>query len=156
MNRTRRVTVTVAAATGLLGAAGAAAVTVAGLAGDTSTHIPIVPSTAIASEPRQVGAAAEQAGAQSRAALQAYVSSMAGQADQLGDRVNAAEVRLTAARAARARLRARVRAHAAAVARAQAAAATSRQQHSPATHTSTGASSAAHGDDEGEGGGDDD
>jgi hypothetical protein len=146
MNRTRRVTATVVAATGLLGGAGAAAATVAGhVANKDDTS-----ASAGASSGRHAETAAEQAEALGRATLEDYVAGMSERADRLGQRVTAAEARLIAARTARARLVARVHARTAALARARAAtveaaaSAPSAQTHhasAPATHTSPGASS---------------
>jgi hypothetical protein len=159
MNRSRRVTATVIAATGLLGAAGAAAATVSGLSGNrTSKDDAAVSATALSG--RHVQTVAERSAADGRSTLEDYISAMSQRADRLGERVAAAEGRLTGARKERARLIARVRAQTAALARARVATeATStptvRNEHSsaPATHTSTGASSGGHGDD-GEGGDD--
>jgi tartrate dehydratase alpha subunit/fumarate hydratase class I-like protein len=168
MNRSRRVTATVLAATGLLGAAGAAAATVAGLVGSDSPKEDALASKA-ATSGHHAQSAEEKAAALSRAALQDYVAGMSERSDRLGGQVSAAEARLEAARTVRARLIAQVRAQAAALARARVAAEESaptvRSQQSssaPATHTSTGASSGGgdDGDDHehegGDGGGDDD
>jgi hypothetical protein len=165
MNRSRRVTATVLAATGLLGAAGAAAATVTGLAGSHSPKQDALASPA-ATSGDHAQSAEEKVAALSRAALEDYVAGMSERADRLGERVSAAEARLMAARAVRARLIAQVRAQAAALARARVAAEEStaivRNQRSsaPATHTSTGASSGGGDDGDehegGDGGGDDD
>jgi hypothetical protein len=168
MNRTRRVTATVVAATGLLGGAGAAAATVAGHVANTSPKDDTSASAGAVSG-RHAETAAERADALGRATLEDYVAGMSERANRLGERVTAAEARLIAARSARASLLARVHAQTAAVARArvataQAAASTpTAQTHhaaAPATHTSTGASSGGgdDGDDhehEGGDGGDD-
>ena len=149
MNRTRRVTATVVAATGLLGGAGAAAATVAGHVANKSPKDDASASAGAVSG-RHAETAAERADALGRATLEDYVAGMSERANRLGERVTAAEARLIAARTARARLVARVHARTAALARAQAAtaeaaaSAPSVQTHhasAPATHTSTGASS---------------
>jgi len=162
MNRTRRVTATVVAATGLLGAAGAAAATVAGLTGDKSSEDNVRVSAAAISG-RHAQSAAGQADASGRTALEDYIAGMSQRANLLGARVTAAEVRLMAARTTRVRRIAHVRAQSAALARARVAAEVStptsrnKQSSAPATHTSTGASSGGHGeDDHGDGGGGDD
>lgn len=163
MNRTRRVTATVVAATGLLGAAAAAAATVTGLTADQSANKD-APASAAALSGGVGLSAAEQADAAGRTTLEDYIAAMSQRANHLGDRVTAAEARLGAARAERARLLAQVRARTAALARASEAAratVTVERSSAPATHTSTGASSGGHGDDGGDdhgddGGGDDD
>src|SRR5471030_844775 len=101
MNRTRRVTATVVAATGLLGAAGAAAATVAGLSGDSSPNHNATASAG-ANAGRHAQTAAEQADANGRTTLENYISTMSQSADRLGERVTAAEARLTSARKKRA------------------------------------------------------
>jgi hypothetical protein len=165
MNRSRRVTATMVAATGILGAAGAAAATVGGLT--RSKVVPTDKSAAVVAPAAvRVGSAEQTDG---RTALEDYVVAMLHRGDRLGERVTAAEAGLAAAKARRARLIEAVKAEAAALrARAatqQAAALLARQEPSsaPSTHTSTGASSAGGGDDEDEGrqheddgGGDDD
>jgi uncharacterized membrane protein YgcG len=166
MNRSRRVTATVVAATGLLGGAGAAAATVAGHVANKSSKDDASTSAGAISG-RHAETAAEKADALGQAALEDYVASMSERANRLGERVTAAEARLIAARSARARLIAHIHAKTAALARARVEAAatmSSAQTHDtspPATHTSTGASSGGgdDGDDDehegGDGGGDD-
>jgi hypothetical protein len=145
MNRTRRVTATVVAAAGLLGAAGVAAASVSGLTGDKSSKIDASPSTAAASG-RHAQTAGERADALARTTLEDYIAGMSQRANRLGERVTAAEARLIAARTVRARLIAQVRARVAA----DDATPTTRNQPSsaPVTHASTGASSAGHGEDD--------
>jgi hypothetical protein len=165
MHRSRRVTATVLAATGLLGAAGAATATVAGFSGTESPNDDALASATAASG-HHAESAAQQAAALSRTSLEDYISGMSERANRLGKRVDGAEARLIAARKARARLIARARAQAAALARARVSAEensptvrTRQPSSAPATHTSTGASSAGGGDDHehegGDGGGDD-
>ncbi|MGZ4616016.1 MAG: hypothetical protein ACXV4A_10680 [Actinomycetes bacterium] len=166
MNRTRRVAATVVAATGLLGAAGAAAATIAGPAGaEAGQDNALAPAAHTSAPDTPAGTSSGETADGGRGALADYVATMSRRADRLDDRVGAAERRLSAARATRARLLATARAHAAALAREQATAAAAtapaarQQAPAPATHTSTGASSAGpgddHGDDHGEGGHDD-
>jgi hypothetical protein len=154
MNRSRRVAATVVAATGILGAAGAAAATVGGL---TGSKVAQNDKPAAVSEPDAAAAVSSSEQTDGRTVLEDYVDSMAHRGDQLGERVSAAENRLAAAKATRARLieivRARTAALRARVTAEEAAAPVARQQHSsaPSTHTSTGASSGGEGDDDGGG-----
>jgi hypothetical protein len=75
MKRTRRVTATVVAATGLLGAAGAAAATVTGLSGNGAPKDD-APVSAAAGSGHHAETAAERADAQGRSTLEDYIAEM--------------------------------------------------------------------------------
>lgn len=154
MNRSRRATATIVAATGILGAAGAAAATVGGLTG--SKVAPTGEPATVAAPVAEAASSGEQT--DGRTALEDYVAAMSHRSDRLGERVAAAEARLAVVKARRARLIAVVKAEAAAlrarVAAEQAAALVALQQRpsAPSIHTSTGASSGGGGDDGDDGG----
>lgn len=151
MRRSRRIALTVATATGLLGGAGAA---VAGI--DAST------GTGSSGSTPQSSPVAQSSSDDGTGALRGYVDDMSARAGRLEDSLAAARTRLSHVRSARAARLAALQAQAAAAqaAAAQAAAQASQQPGSaPAVHTSTGASGAGgSGEDEHEGeheGGDD-
>lgn len=135
MRRSRRIALTVATATGLLGGAGAA---VAGI--DAST------ATGTSGSTPQSSPVAQSSSDDGTGALRGYVDDMSARAGRLEESLAAARTRLSHVRSARAARLAALQAQAAAAqaAAAQAAAAQASQQpgSAPAVHTSTGASGA--------------